>query len=58
MDPDRGHVTHREEAKDFITHSNNGSRRMGIPMAGSLKPIPHRANWKRSSGTCTHSEFH
>lgn len=39
MDPDRGPVTHRGEAKDFITHSNNGRQRMGSPMPGYLKPI-------------------
>ena len=46
MDTDRGHGTHREEAKDFITHSNNGSQRMGIPMPGSLKLVSHRKTEK------------
>lgn len=58
MGTNRGHVIHRNEAKAFFTQSNSGSWRIGIPMPSSLRTISHRANCKRSSGTCKHSEFH
>lgn len=57
MGINREHVTHEKEAKDFLTQSNSGNRRISIPMPGSLRTVSHRANRKRSSGTCKHSEF-